>query len=168
VLRELAARRSQLVDALQAERCRLALAQAPSVRHSLALVIGVLEKSLTGLEAELAEHIAADPQMAHLAGLLRTVKGIGPITAATMIADLPELGHLSGKEIAALVGLAPLPDRAARPGSASELATADRLSAARSSMRPAPPSATLRPSRPSMIVSSIITSGPARSLSPPS
>jgi transposase len=107
VLHELAARRRQLVDALQAERCRLALAQAPSVRHSLALVIGVLENSLTGLEAELAEHIAADPQMAHLAELLRTVKGIGPITAATMIADLPELGHLSGKEIAALVGLCP-------------------------------------------------------------
>ena len=107
VLRELAARRRQLVDSLQAERCRLVLALAPSVRHSLMLVINVLEKSLTTLEAELAEHIAANPPTANLAGILQSIKGIGPITATTLIADLPELGHLSGKEIAALVGLCP-------------------------------------------------------------
>jgi transposase len=107
VLRELAARRRQVVESLQAERCRLALAQAPSVRQSLMLVIDVLEKSLAALEAGLAEHIAADPQTADLAAILQSIKGIGPITATTLIADLPELGHLSGKEIAALVGLCP-------------------------------------------------------------
>jgi transposase len=107
VLRELAARRRQVVESLQAERCRLALAQAPSVRQSLMLVIDVLEKSLAALEAGLAEHIAADPQTADLAGILQSIKGIGPITATTLIADLPELGHLSGKQIAALVGLCP-------------------------------------------------------------
>jgi transposase len=107
VLRELAARRRQLVDALQAERCRLALARAASVRNSLGLVLAALEQSLAALEAEIADHIAADPDTARLAVLLRSLKGIGPVTAATLIADLPELGHLSGKEIAALVGLAP-------------------------------------------------------------
>ena len=107
MLRELAARRRQVVESLQAERCRLALAQAPSVRQSLMLVIDVLEKSLAALEAGLAEHIAADPQTAELAGILQSIKGIGPITATTLIADLPELGHLSGKQIAALVGLCP-------------------------------------------------------------
>jgi transposase len=107
MLRELAARRRQVVESLQAERCRLALAQAPSVRQSLMLVIDVLEKSRAALEAGLAEHIAADPQTAELAGILQSIKGIGPITATTLIADLPELGHLSGKQIAALVGLCP-------------------------------------------------------------
>jgi transposase len=106
-LRELAARRHQLVQALQAERCRLALAQAASVRDSITLVVDALRRSLETLEAELRAHIAADPATARLATILQSLTGIGPLTATTLIADLPELGHLTGKEIAALVGLAP-------------------------------------------------------------
>jgi len=106
-LRELAARRRQLVAALQAERCRLDLAAVPIVRHSLEAVIAVLRQSLDALEAEIAAAIAAEAQTAKLAGLLQTIFGIGPAVAAALIADLPELGLLSAKEIAALVGLAP-------------------------------------------------------------
>ena len=106
-LRELAARRRQLVDALQAERCRLALAEAEAVRNSLMLVIEAFETSLGAIEAQLAAQIAADSALAELAALLQTIKGIGPITAMTLLADLPEIGHLNAKEIAALVGLAP-------------------------------------------------------------
>jgi transposase len=106
-LRELAARRRQLVDSLQAERCRLQLARADGVRTSLTAVIDALRHALKAIEAELAAHIAADPVLAELSALLQTLKGIGPITATTLLADLPELGLLSGKEIAALVGLAP-------------------------------------------------------------
>lgn len=106
-LRELAARRRQVVATLQAERCRLERAHAASVRESLARVIDTLRQSLDALEAELAAHIAADPALAELAALLQTVKGIGPVTAMTLLADLPELGQLNSKEIAALVGLAP-------------------------------------------------------------
>lgn len=106
-LRELAARRRQIVAALQAERCRLELARAASVRESLTLIIDTLRRSRDALEAELAAHIAADPPLAELSALLQTVKGIGPVTAMTLLADLPELGHLNSKEIAALVGLAP-------------------------------------------------------------
>jgi len=106
-LRELAARRRQLVDALQAERCRLALAQAKPVRQSLTLLIDTLASSLDSVEAEIAAGVAANPETASRAQLLRSLKGIGPISASTLIADLPELGHLSGKQIAALVGLAP-------------------------------------------------------------
>jgi transposase len=106
-LRELAARRRQLIATLHAERCRLAMAQAAAVRASLAVVIDALAASLEVLEAELAQRIAADPDMAELAGLLRSLKGVGPITVLTLIAELPELGHLSGKQIASLVGLAP-------------------------------------------------------------
>jgi transposase len=107
LLRALAARRRQLVEALQAERCRLALAAVPAVRHSLEVVITALRHSLDALEAEIAAAIAGDHQTARLSELLQTIHGIGPITAATLIADLPELGLLSAKQIAALVGLAP-------------------------------------------------------------
>jgi len=106
-LRELAARRRQLVESLQAERCRLDLARANGVRASLTLLIDALRHSLDAIEAELAAHIASDPELARLSALLQTIKGIGPITAMTLLADLPELGRLNGKEIAALVGLAP-------------------------------------------------------------
>lgn len=106
-LRELAARRRQLVEHLQAERCRLDLVQATAVRSSLALLIDALRQSLETIEAELAAHIAAEPELSELSALLQTIKGVGPITAMTLLADLPELGHLNSKEIAALVGLAP-------------------------------------------------------------
>jgi transposase len=108
LLRALAARRSQLASALQAERCRLALATEKPVRQSLELIIASLAKSLDAIEADIAKAIDRDPQTAQLAKLLRTVQGIGPVTAATLIADLPELGLLSAKEIASLVGLAPI------------------------------------------------------------
>src|SRR6202011_1004231 len=102
-LQALAARRRQLVDALQAERCRLDAAALPAVRASLEAVIAVLRDSLETLESELADDIAAHPQSADLAKLLQTIFGIGPVAAMTLIADLPELGLLSAKQIAALV-----------------------------------------------------------------
>jgi len=107
LLRALTARRRQLVAALQAERCRLSLAAVPAVRDSLELVIAALRHSLEALEAELSAAIAGDRETAQLAELLQTIHGIGPITAATLIADLPELGLLTAKQIAALLGLAP-------------------------------------------------------------
>lgn len=106
-LRELAARRRQLIDAVQAERCRLDLAAVPAVQQSLAAVIAVLQHSLQAIETEAAAAIAADPATAEMFALLQTIFGIGPAVAAALIADLPELGLLSGKQIAALVGLAP-------------------------------------------------------------
>jgi transposase len=106
-LRELAARRRQLVDMRQAERCRLDLASAPAVRHSLSMTLEIVEQSLRAVEEEISARIAADTELARLSDLLQSVKGIGPITAMTLIAELPELGHLNAKEIAALVGLAP-------------------------------------------------------------
>lgn len=77
------------------------------MRISLAAVIDALVQSLAAVEAEIDVHIAASPDATRLAQLLRSLKGIGPVCAATMIADLPELGRLSGKQIASLVGLAP-------------------------------------------------------------
>jgi transposase len=106
-LRELAARRRQLVQTLHAERCRLELADAKAVRASIGLVIDALAVSLKTVEAEIAHHIQSQPDARDLAILLQTLRGIGPVVATALLADLPELGHLSAKQIAALVGLAP-------------------------------------------------------------
>jgi transposase len=107
-LRELAARRRQLIQALQAERCRLDLADAKAVRFSIELVCDALKASLKAVEAEIAQHLQSQPEARELATLLQTLRGVGPVVATTLIADLPELGHLSAKQIAALVGLAPV------------------------------------------------------------
>lgn len=106
-LRELAARRRQLVDTLQAEKCRLALVRSPAVHASLTHLIASLQTSLDAIEAALLAHIAEQPELAQQNALLQTLKGIGPVSAMTFIAELPELGRLSGKQIAALIGLAP-------------------------------------------------------------
>jgi transposase len=107
VLREMIARRRQLVDALQAERCRAKMAHGALVQKSLALVVAAIEASLNELEKAVAAHIETDAELAATAMLLRTLKGVGPITVYTLLGELPELGRLSGKEIASLVGLAP-------------------------------------------------------------
>jgi len=77
------------------------------VRSSLQAIIDALVASLEAIERELRQRIAADAVLARRFALLQTLHGIGPVTATVLIADLPELGRLTGKEIAALVGLAP-------------------------------------------------------------
>lgn len=106
-LREMTARRRQVLGALQAERCRLAMARTAVVRAGIAATIALLGRELAALDAAIAAHIAAQARLARMAALLRSLKGVGPVTVATLLAELPELGRLSGKQIAALVGLAP-------------------------------------------------------------
>lgn len=107
VLRELVARRDQLAETLQAERCRAALAEHAVVVASLDGIIAALKSVLDVVEAAIAAHIAARPELVRMASNLRSLKGVGPVTVYTLLGELPELGRLSGKEIAALVGLAP-------------------------------------------------------------
>jgi transposase len=107
VLRELAARRRQIGNAMHAERCRLAIATNKAVRKSIVRQIASLSRDLKELEREIAAHLKSDVGAAELMVLLQSVRGIGPVVAMTLLADLPEIGHLSGKQIAALTGLAP-------------------------------------------------------------
>jgi transposase len=106
-LREMSARRRQLADLLHAERCRADRAEAEVVRQGLNEVIAALNEALASLEQAIEAHIAARPALAATAGHLRSLTGVGPVTVHTLMGELPELGRLSGKEIAALVGLAP-------------------------------------------------------------
>jgi transposase len=107
-LRALIARRRELVAALHAERCRAASAEDALVRKTHAALLRAMQEALAEIEAALAAHVAAAPRLTQAAGLLRSLKGVGPITVYTLLGDLPELGRLSGKQIAALVGLAPI------------------------------------------------------------
>lgn len=103
-LQALVARRRQLVTMLVAERQRLATSHK-AARASIEALINAIRQQLDTVEAQLASHI--DAHHAALAHQLASVRGIGPATIATLIADVPELGALSRREIAALIGLAP-------------------------------------------------------------
>lgn len=104
-LQAMVVRRRQLVAMLVAERQRLAVAHQ-AARPSIETIIKALKQELGRAEAELARHI--DTHHADLAALLGSVKGIGSATTSTLIAEVPELGCLSRREIGALVGVAPM------------------------------------------------------------
>jgi transposase len=106
-LREMTSRRRQLVDLLQAERARARLAETDVVRQGLDAVETALLAVLDQLETAISAHIESQPELAATAGRLRSLTGVGPVTVSTLMGELPELGRLSGKEIASLVGLAP-------------------------------------------------------------
>jgi transposase len=98
-------RRRQLVTMMLSERQRLQLAIAV-VRPSIEAMIEAIRKQLDDVEAQMVGHVQA--HYAELNKLLRSASGIGPVASATLIAELPELGRLNRREIAALVGVAPM------------------------------------------------------------
>ncbi|MBS7779903.1 transposase [Acidovorax sp. CCYZU-2555] len=98
-------RRRQLVAMMLSERQRLQLAIA-IVRPSIEAMIEAIRKQLDDVEVQMAGHVQA--HYAELDKLLRSAVGIGPVASATLIAELPELGKINRREIAALVGVAPI------------------------------------------------------------
>ncbi len=106
-LAALLARRRQLVEMLTAEKNRLGSALTP-VRTSLRTHITWLERELQHTNTHLADAIHQSPVWREKDDLLQSVPGIGPVATSTLLANLPELGTLTGKQIAALVGVAPL------------------------------------------------------------
>ncbi len=104
-LTALVVRRRQLVAMLVAERQRLAVAHAKA-KPSILRIMDAIAAQLHDVDGELKVHIRE--HHADLAKLLTSVKGVGPTTASTLLAQLPELGKLNRKQITALVGLAPI------------------------------------------------------------
>ena len=104
-LQALVLRRRQLVGMLTSERLRLRICHA-STRPSIEFTIAFLKAQIEDIETECAGHVQAHHEA--LAQALGSVKGIGPATIATLVAELPELGTLTRQRIAALVGVAPL------------------------------------------------------------
>lgn len=106
-LEALMARRRQLLQMLIAEKNRLHNTSAKAVRKNLKAHIAWLERHLDRTNNDLQRQIKATPAWRERDNLLEGVPGVGRVTAFTLISDLPELGHLSHKQIAALAGVAP-------------------------------------------------------------
>jgi len=107
-LAELVTYRRQLIDiettlANQAEHLT-----DPELRRDARRRLDALKLRLTHLDARIDAAIAASPTLARKATLLRSIPGVGPVLCATLLASLPELGHLNRRKIAALVGVAPM------------------------------------------------------------
>ncbi|ONT12056.1 IS110 family transposase, partial [Burkholderia cenocepacia] len=101
----LVARRRQLVAMLVSERQRLAVAHERA-RASIEAMIEALLAQLADIDNDIQRVL--QERYADLSALLQSVKGVGPTTASTLIAELPELGHLTRKQITSLAGLAPI------------------------------------------------------------
>lgn len=101
------ARQQQLIVARAGERTRLQQSTEPQLRKSVERVIAFLGKELALLEQQLAAWVAQSETWKAQEALLRTAPGVGPKTAMRLLAQLPELGRVNRREIAALVGLAP-------------------------------------------------------------
>lgn len=106
-LEALLVRRRQLLGMVTAERNRRRRAPA-STRGEIDEHIAWLQVRVETIEDELNKTIRSSPLWREKVALLRSVPGVGPMLAATIVAQLPELGVLTHKEIAALVGVAPL------------------------------------------------------------
>lgn len=110
-LSELMTRRRQLVDMRVAEHNRLEHAGAKAAR-SIHSVIKVLDKQIAAVEQHIDDHM--DRHFKTQRTLLDSVKGVGPVTILTLTAALPELGKLGRRQVAKLVGVAPLADDSGR------------------------------------------------------
>jgi len=106
-LKALVARRSQLVGLHSAESNRLEHANTKDIRQSITVVLKVIEAQLNAMDQQIAEHIQSMPELQQRADIIDSTPGVGPTTANMLVTELPELGQLNRRQIAALVGVAP-------------------------------------------------------------
>ena len=101
------ARRRQLVEMSHMERCRLQQTDDPVLRRAIQSLLRTLAQQLKRVHLALQKLVDATPALARAVAILRTVRGVGQLTALTLLATLPELGQLNRRQIAALTGVAP-------------------------------------------------------------
>ena len=107
MLADLVARRRQIVQMIVAERQRQRRLPDKRLQKSIARLLAALQKELSSLETDIDDAVRGSPAWRDKEDLLASVPGIGKIIARTLLAELPELGALDRRKIAALVGLAP-------------------------------------------------------------
>ena len=107
-LEEFLGRRRQIVDMLTMEKNRLSIASTERMKKSLKKHIAWLEEALRRANDDIDTAVRNSPAWREQEDLLRSFPGIGPVSARTVLGELPELGALNRKKIAALVGVAPL------------------------------------------------------------
>lgn len=101
-------RRRQIIDLTNQEKNRLQQTTDRDIRESIETVLKSLKQQLQTMDERIATAVAADEANARKIEILSSVKGVGPVTVSTFVADLPELGKLNRQEIAKLVGVAPI------------------------------------------------------------
>jgi transposase len=114
LLADLVARRRQIIEMIVAERQRESRVVIPHLKKSIARLLRALEKELTSLDDDIDDAVRSSPAWREKEDLLASVPGVGPTIARTLIAELPELGTLGRKQIAALAGLAPFTRQSGR------------------------------------------------------
>jgi transposase len=107
LLADLVARRRQIIDMMIAEGQRERRLTDKRLKSSIARLRKALEKELAEIDGEIDDHMRGSAVWAEKENLLASVPGVGPVTARTLIAELPDLGSLDRRQIAALAGLAP-------------------------------------------------------------
>jgi transposase len=106
-LARLAKRRDQLVGMRAQEKNRRSEAEDRTMAERIGRLIGVLDDEIAEIEADISALIKAEPEIAEDAQLLRSLPGIGPVACMQLLAQMPELGRVDPKQVAALAGLAP-------------------------------------------------------------
>ena len=89
------------------EKNRRSEAEDRAMAERIARLIEILDHEIAEIEAEISALIKAEPELADDAQLMRSLPGVGPVACMQLIAQMPELGHIGPKEVAALAGLAP-------------------------------------------------------------
>jgi len=107
-IKALVARRHQLVRMHTAEHNRLEHAYDKAVARSIRATLKLLEQQIDQLEKQIHHHMESLPELKRKTQQLESVPGIGQTTASLLVTELPELGHLNRRQIAALVGVAPI------------------------------------------------------------
>lgn len=107
LLADLVARRRQIIQMMVAERQRQKRLSEPRLQKSIARLLAALQKELSSLETDIDEAVRGSSAWREKEELLTSVPGVGKTIARTLVAELPELGHIDRRQAAALVGLAP-------------------------------------------------------------
>jgi transposase len=114
LLADLVTRRRQIVQMIGAEKQREKRLTEPRLRRSITRLVAALQKELTEVDGEIDDQIRGSPAWRQTEDLLRSVPGVGPVVARTLMAELPELGALDRRQVAALAGLAPFTRQSGR------------------------------------------------------
>lgn len=104
----LSKRRDQLVAMRTQEKLRRVDAGEPTILADIEQHLAWLAQAITAIEAEISDLVQHDARLAADEALIRSVPGVGPVTAAILVATMPELGQRSSRQVAMLAGLAPL------------------------------------------------------------
>jgi transposase len=110
LLHDLISRRRQLVDMRSMEQTRLKQARAKNLVRNIERTVAFLTKQIQSLDDDIDAGCKSLPEFKAREEALRTIKGVGPVTRSTLFALVPELGHITGKQVAALIGVAPFND----------------------------------------------------------